>query len=1105
MMKREYRIPRFARLFVVGAVVLFSLFVSTAISQTAGAGRTFTICLPQLSPSTNGGAERIHLAFTSDAGASVSIFHTATGAVQSLFVPANSSAQIVLDTNDLALPNQEGIFNRSIRVVATAPVTASVVLDRGTASEAYGSIPDSLLGLEYLAVGSQSFGPGSFVVVAATEDETTVTITPTKTTLNDRPAGVPFTVMLHKGQVYQLLSKPRLEVTDDDDLSGTRVIADRPIAVWSGTTCSRFPVGNITCGPLLEQLPSIDMQGTFHPLGLYQGEQQTFYHVVAPYGGTVVQSVEALPNVDTLLPVLGGLDFNVTFQSGEIVTSVPALVAHLGVNISEQPPQFVDSAVGDPTMGIVTPVEQMATLHRFVIPTLFARSDGRGAVGWKHFVNVARASPTTAATLDGVPLAFVGNYASTGASSGEHAVRADGPVSVTINGRSVSDAYAFVPAPVVRTWPLRADSLAANMCGDEIDTVIMVANDSPSDITIDAVEFLVGLQGELVDPPLPFTIPSGRAVPVRFRIRNLLSGQTNGSIVLRSGLNRYRVLRIPVWLRPDRLEFDPPSGSGVLDFPLVFPSESSDLTITLTNPARYPVTVLPPELSPAQFTVVSPAFPLTIPAGESRKVTLRYTSNRTDRVVPAQVIFRTANCLDEAFTMFNLQGVVKRLQAIEPAPRRLLCEPKPRDTLTVEFVNRGDGTIRFDEVTIRGHGEFALLPGATAPVVLRPGDSVRFRVLYVPGPLGLREAHLYVKGAGEDFDSLGVPLRVQNDLLRIVVDPSEVDLGNKACDSATARRIAIVNTGNVPASGMSVNLIDGSLARLAADVPDEFALGDTLFAVVFAPDSLYGQLFDTVRVFVPECGAEFLIPVQSRCAVGTIEIAWGDEEGEIGKTVAMPLRMTASPPTFAQNAQVRIRVVGHMKRDMLLPSGLLSDVPEGLSAELIAHRVEGEQRVVEMELSGTLPSSGVLATMEALALLGSDSVTAVTIDTLDFRFQSDVFEGTIASRDGSFRTLGLCYVNHARLIDASGSFAMRVAPNPAAGVASIEVDLVEDGPTSLRLANQIGETVLTLFDEEMSKGRWHVSVPLDGIPEGAYRLLLTTATQTISEEIRVVR
>src|SRR5262249_44683840 len=154
--------------------------------------------------------------------------------------------------------------------------------------------------------------------------------------------------------------------------------------------------------------------------------------------------------------------------------------------------------------------------------------------------------------------------------------------------------------------------------------------------------------------------------------------------------------------------------------------------------------------------------------------------------------------------------------------------PKLSDTLFVDFINRGDATIRFDRKALRGDAEFTLLDGPSLPLTLLPGDSARFSVLYVPGPLGPRQTLFHLEGEGEDFDSLEAAVRVQNDLLHVEVD-SALNLGNRACDSSGAGRVKIINRGNVAVQNVEISLRDGSRALLRTDIPDPFDPGDTAF------------------------------------------------------------------------------------------------------------------------------------------------------------------------------------------------------------------------------------------------------------------------------------
>ena len=1084
------------RISIVGCLLLWA--AGQMFGQTAGEGTSFTLVLPYLAPSSNGGGEQIIILLASETGSSVTVRNSASGATRSVFVAANSTTELILDTADVALPYAEGVFQKSLLVRADRPVTAAVLLDRGTASEGYGAIADSLLGLEYRAVGNVSLGPGSFVVVAATEDRTTVQITPNRNTLDGDTAGEPLTINLNRGEVYQLLSEPRLSPEDNDDLTGTRVLADRPVAVWSGVTCGRLPIGNETCGPLIEQLPSVSMLGSRHPFSLYSGERLTYWKVVAGCADTRVFSTELLPEVDTVLTGVADQALYPTVENGEINLSEPGLLVHLGVNVSGAPPRYVDSAVGDPTMGLIVPVEQMARRHRVVVPRLASRVDGGRGIRWQHFLNIARSAPGDV-RLNGNLVPFVGNHAMVSVTPGGYLVDGDVPVSVNVNGRSVSDAYAFVSSPVVRTWPLHADSITAELCGDVYETTVSVQNTTEVDLLVEEVEFLAGLQGELLSPALPFVVPAGDVRSIDLRFRNLQNGTADGSVVLRGGECRRRLARVPVKLFPDRLDIRGLSPDDEFVFPAIFPVDGFvEAPVVLHNPSSHPLRITGATIYPGRFSVISPALPLTIAPGAEVDLLLRFTPEEDDVTVVGKLIVHTGSCPDDSLFSADLRGEVKRLQTDVPGTLQYLCEPKEPDTLRVVLTNKGNTPLQLDEVVLDESdvgNEFLLINGGQVPLTLLPGDSVGFAVRFLPGQLGIREAGLRIIGSGIGFDTLRVPLRARNELALVVPDVQSIDLGTRLCDTETVDTVIIRNNGSVASGGIVLSMLGGDIARFAASVPDELQPGDSIVVLLSAGVEQYGRFRDTLRVFIPSCDLEYLIPVEGRCAVGRLEFAWGEEAGAPGDQVAIPLSVHAVPPLFAQDAEATITMQTRLHRDVFLPGEFARGELAGMTVQILSERVEGSSRVLEMELSGTLPSSGVLGTLNGLTLLGSVESTPVVIDSLSVRFHSDIYDAEIGKTDGELRIEGICFVGSARLVQTSGAFALLVAPNPVRDLVQVQMGLVEDGPTQLVLVNTAGKKVLTIIDGKVEKGQWDISFPVTDLPPGRYQLVLTTRTQ----------
>lgn len=164
-----------------------------------------------------------------------------------------------------AVSGSESVDNRSVHVVASAPVVVNAISHDMGSADATTVLPMEALGRDYviatydpIGISATLQGYAEFVVVA-TDDATTVEITPTVSTRGGRPAGIPFSVLLNRGERYQVQS--------DENLSGSRV---RSVG---GNPCDRFAVfaGNlltkVECGSadhLYEQMLPITALGRDH-------------------------------------------------------------------------------------------------------------------------------------------------------------------------------------------------------------------------------------------------------------------------------------------------------------------------------------------------------------------------------------------------------------------------------------------------------------------------------------------------------------------------------------------------------------------------------------------------------------------------------------------------------------------------------------------------------------------------------------------------------------------------------------------------------------------------------------------------------------------------
>ena len=169
-------------------------------------------------------------------------FTVTVGAITTVTLP-NS---VFLNTSNI-------IGNNGIHVTALKEVTVYGLNREQFTTDAFLGLPTDILGTEYINLGYQNVdivNATQFGIVA-TENATTVTITPTVAT-SGHAAGVPYNIVLNQGQTYLL----RNTASFPSDLSGTLILSTKPIAVFGSHQCANIPRGEVACDHIVEELPS---------------------------------------------------------------------------------------------------------------------------------------------------------------------------------------------------------------------------------------------------------------------------------------------------------------------------------------------------------------------------------------------------------------------------------------------------------------------------------------------------------------------------------------------------------------------------------------------------------------------------------------------------------------------------------------------------------------------------------------------------------------------------------------------------------------------------------------------------------------------------------
>jgi hypothetical protein len=211
---------------------IFTLFLlSTAMAQPSTMSTEHWVTFMENLTLMFNGPPSFQIVVSSEVDTQGEVVVPATGFSIPFTIEAMHDTVITLPANIYYPEGDEATFNFGLQVLADDPVSVYAYHNRVYFSEAAMTLPIERLGAAYTVLAHEDengLNPSEFVVLA-TEDSTEVTIVPSVVTLGFRPPGVPFTILLNEGQVFQIQSY--------SDLSGTRVSSTdplKPIAVFAG-------------------------------------------------------------------------------------------------------------------------------------------------------------------------------------------------------------------------------------------------------------------------------------------------------------------------------------------------------------------------------------------------------------------------------------------------------------------------------------------------------------------------------------------------------------------------------------------------------------------------------------------------------------------------------------------------------------------------------------------------------------------------------------------------------------------------------------------------------------------------------------------------------
>jgi hypothetical protein len=365
-------------------LLLASVFPISAASQSPTEGKNFWMAFPQNAKYEFGQSIKHYVVVTAIEPAEVTLTApamTAAGTVlaEGRKLQKGETYTFELDSSLQCLAS-ERVEDKGIHIGSTGLICVTALSARKASNDSYRIMPVEALGREYMAIGyappsvDQSFTTQFNII--ATEDNTSIKVNLTGSSKGGRKRGESVEVKLDRGQCYMVQGQGgRL----DPDLTGSTIIADKPVAVLTGHSCAQVPSQFIYCDVLIEMAAPLSTAGVDFIAPMMQDKRGYALRILATQANTKIAPVHGEGSASLSSPLIleAGQHYDVTLATSNwrIRADKPIIVAQYALSNEAD-----SNKVGDPFMTLIAPTTAYTSNTRFSTPPL------KGS--WRHYLSI---------------------------------------------------------------------------------------------------------------------------------------------------------------------------------------------------------------------------------------------------------------------------------------------------------------------------------------------------------------------------------------------------------------------------------------------------------------------------------------------------------------------------------------------------------------------------------------------------------------------------------------------------------------------------------------------------------------------------------------------
>ncbi len=436
-------------------------------------------------------------------------------------------------------------------------------------------------------------------------------------------------------------------------------------------------------------------------------------------------------------------------------------------------------------------------------------------------------------------------------------------------------------------------------------------------------------------------------------------------------------------------------------------------------------------------------------------------------------------------------SIVLPLPASQNVDMRQCLVGSSKDSVVTDFVrNIGSWKFRVDSIYFRGAdaNAFRLVSGVPSySVAANNHHFAEFR--FIPQKIGVHNADIVIITQTDTLVQTitGIGIAPQLQIMTTIIDFGKVEIGDEKIISDT---VVLKNI-----STTSIDIIDTK--QLSPDI-EQFSVlsGDGGFTL-----SPQEERKVTLR-FKPKYGGRTSGRIGFEYnGTGSPAIAQLFGTG-IGGIITVP-----DDSGYAGERKILRIMMNNVK-----PAGIASIAPKYeatlrfqntiMASMMGVNTIKNDSNYVTIQ--GTIGTNAELAQIPIIVGLGN--VTETNIDIVQFRLLDEngkYVDYDFETQSGKFTLLGICEEGGTRLINpGKATSLMRIHPNPSKGIMSVDLELIEQGLTKVRIMDIQGNVMVEreLID---AIGSTTVLFDMEKYGAGVYYIEVRTPTIVRKEKIMI--